>query len=303
MAERDLERGMRTALLGMAVNSALAMVKIVTGVVGHSYAMIADGIESLTDSLTSAIVWGGLKVSGNPPDEEHPYGHGKAESLAAAVVAVALIAAALLIAVQSVREILTPHTAPRAFVLLVLGVVIIGKEILFRRVIRVSRALQSTALRSDAWHHRSDAITSAAVFVGISVALIGGEGYESADDWAALLACAIIGYNGFTLLRVALHEIMDGAVSEEQQEDIRSLAAEVEGVTSIDKCRVRKSGTELFMDIHVRVDGRMSVHASHALAHRVKDTLLESGMGIVDVVVHIEPEGGRSPRRDPGRAT
>ena len=201
---RSVQKGLMAAGVGMAVNIVLAIVKIVTGIVGNSYALIADGIESTTDIVSSLVVWTGLKISSLPADEDHPYGHGKAESIAGMVVALALLAAAVFIAIQSVREIITPHHAPAWFTLLVLALVIGTKETLYRFVFKVGDELTSTAVKGDAWHHRSDAITSAAAFIGISIALIGGKGYESADDWAALLACAVILFNGYRIFRAAL---------------------------------------------------------------------------------------------------
>jgi cation diffusion facilitator family transporter len=275
--------------IGMAVNVLLAILKIVTGIVGNSYALIADGIESTTDIVSSLVVWTGLKISSLPPDEDHPYGHGKAESMAGMVVALALLAAAFFIGTQSLREIITPHHSPAWFTLLVLALVIGTKEALYRFVFKVGDELTSTAVKGDAWHHRSDAITSAAAFVGISIALIGGKGYESADDWAALLACAIIVFNGQCIFRSALSEIMDAAVPGQQQNEIRRISSTVPGVIRIEKCRIRKSGLGLFVDIHVEVDGDLTVRRGHEIAHEVSNCLKSSALAVQDVTVHIEP--------------
>jgi cation diffusion facilitator family transporter len=275
--------------IGMAVNFVLAIVKIVTGIVGNSYALIADGIESTTDIVSSLVVWTGLKISSLPADEDHPYGHGKAESIAGMVVALALLAAAVFIAVQSLREIITPHHAPAWFTLLVLALVIATKETLYRFVFKVGAELTSTAVKGDAWHHRSDAITSAAAFIGISIAVIGGKGYESADDWAALLACAVILFNGYRIFRAALNEIMDAAPPDPLQTQIRQLASSVPGVVRIEKCRARKSGLGLFVEIHIEVDGTLSVQRGHEIAHQVSDRLKSSSLSIQHVVAHVEP--------------
>ncbi len=289
----DLASGFRASLVSVIANPLLALGKIVAGVLGNSYALIADGIESTTDIFSSLVVWKALRVSARPADREHPYGHGKAESIAGLLVAAALMAAALLIAVQSVREIITPHHAPAPFTLVVLVVVVVTKELLYRYVGGAGDALGSTALKSDAWHHRSDAITSAAAFVGIAIALLGGPGYEAADDWAALVACAIISYNGVQLFRPALAEIMDAAVSRETETHVRHIGCAVEGVREIEKCRIRKSGFGLLMDIHVVVDGELSVRDGHVIAHRVKDALMTCELPVHDVVVHIEPHRER----------
>ena len=286
---RSVKPGLIAAGIGMVVNIVLAVVKIVAGIVGNSYALIADGIESTTDIVSSFVVWTGLKISSLPPDEDHPYGHGKAESVAGMVVALALLAAAVFIGIQSIREIITPHHAPAWFTLLVLSVVIVTKETLFRFVFKVGAELTSTAVKGDAWHHRSDAITSAAAFIGISIALVGGKGYESADDWAALLACAVILFNGQRIFRAALGEIMDAAVPGPLQQEIRDLSASVPGVVRVEKCRARKSGLGLFVEIHVEVDGDLTVRRGHEIGHAVSNHLKSSALAVQDVVVHVEP--------------
>ncbi len=277
----------------IAINLVLALIKISTGVIGNSYALVADGIESTTDIFSSLIVFGGLRISTRPPDENHPYGHGKAESLAAMVVAIFLIAAAFLIAVQSIKEIRAPQSSPAWYTLVVLGIIIVIKELLYRRMRKVGDSLDSSSLRSDAWHHRSDAITSLAAFMGISIALIGGEGYESADDWAALLACSIIFVNGVRLLRPALNEVMDAAPSDAIEERVVETASSVDGVVAIEKCRIRKSGLGYLMDIHVEVKSDLTIREGHDIGHAVKDRLLASELPVSDVIVHIEPAGDR----------
>lgn len=282
-------RGIRATLMGVVVSAVLGAVKILAGVLGHSYALVADGIESILDIFSSLAVLSGLKFAMTPPSEKFPYGYGKAEPLAALAVAIALGAAATGIAIQSVREILTPHHAPAPFTLLVLVGVVLTKEALYRRLSRTGSDIGSQAVISDAWHHRSDSITSAAAFIGISVALIAGPGFESADDWAALVACVVILTNGYRLLRTALREISDAAPPPMVESAIRSLASSVDGVQGIDKCRIRKSGLVFFVEIHVTVDGDMPVREGHDIAHDVKDVLLDSSLTIQDVAVHIEP--------------
>ncbi len=286
----SVEDGVKISGGAIAINLTLALVKVSTGVIGNSYALIADGIESTTDIFSSLIVIGGLQISARPPDDDHPYGHGKAESLAGLIVALFLLGAALLIAVQSIREIRTPHHAPAWYTLVVLAAIILVKEWLFRRMFTVGDEMESSALKNDAWHHRSDAITSLATFIGISVALIGGEGYETADDWAALVACGIIAFNGIRLLRKAINEVMDAAAPEDIEWQIREVACGVEGVVEIEKCRVRKSGLGYLMDLHVVVDGQISVQQGHIIGHTVKDRLIESPIPVTDAIIHIEPD-------------
>jgi cation diffusion facilitator family transporter len=281
--------GARIALLGLAINVVLASVKILAGVFGHAYVLIADGIESALDVGGSIVIWGGLTVAARPPDATHPYGHGKAEPIAAVVVAVGVVAAALGLAIQSVREIFLPHHAPAPYTLVVLIIAVIVKETLYRYVIRLGRNIGSTAVQSDAWHHRSDAITSVAAFIGISIALIGGERWQSADDWAALFACAVIGANGYRILSPALHEIMDTAPRGPIVNLVRNTAATVPGVIEVEKCLIRKMGLDYYVDLHVGVNGNISVHEGHEIAHRVKSAIQQSDSRIADVLVHIEP--------------
>jgi cation diffusion facilitator family transporter len=281
--------GARVALLGLVINVVLASVKIVAGVVGHAYVLIADGIESALDVGGSIVIWGGLTVAARPPDRTHPYGHGKAEPIAALVVAICVLAAAIGLAIESVREILTPHHGPAPFTLAILVVVIVIKEFLFRYVNRIGRDLESTAVQTDAWHHRSDALTSAAAFIGISVALIGGERWQSADDWAALFACAVIAANGVRLALPAFQEIMDTAPAGKIVGSILAVASSVPGVVEVEKCYARKMGLDYYVDLHVGVDGNISVHEGHEIAHRVKAAIQQSDSRIADVLVHIEP--------------
>jgi cation diffusion facilitator family transporter len=288
-SRENLQTGARVALFGMVVNLIFAAAKIVGGLIGNAYVLIADGIESTLDIAGSLVIWGGLKFAARPPDRTHPYGHGKAEPIAAGVVALGVLAAATGLAIESVREILTPHHGPAPFTLAILVVVIVVKEILFRYVNRVGHNVESTAVQTDAWHHRSDALISAAAFIGISVALIGGEGWRSADDWAALFACAVIAANGYRLLRPAFFEIMDTAPRGKFVRSIREAARSVSGVIEVEKCRARKMGLDYYVDLHVGVDGKISVHEGHEIAHQVKNAIQQSDSRIADVLVHIEP--------------
>ena len=169
---KPVELGLKTSGIAIAINFSLAVIKITTGFFGNSYALIADGIESAADTITSMIVLVGLRISARPPDRTHPYGHGKAESIAAVIVSLTILCAAALIAFQSIREIRSPHHAPAPYTLVVLLLVMLVKELMYRRIHRVGKRIHSNSLKSDAWHHRSDAITSLAAFVGISIALI-----------------------------------------------------------------------------------------------------------------------------------
>lgn len=279
----------RTTVKSMLTNAALAAVKIITGVFGNSYALIADGIESINDIIASGVVLVSLKVSTLPPDENHPYGHGKAEQLGALFSALSLLAAGGTIAWQSIQNLITRHHAPAWFTLPVLLLVIVTKEILSRYAMRKSAETSSAALKGDAWHHRSDAITSGAAFIGITIALIGGPGYEKADDVAALVGCVVIGLNGFKLLRDAIHENMDGAPPAELLDETRRIGEAVPGVFRIEKLRMKKSGLGYFADLHVQVGATLSVEDGHRISHEVKDAIRREMPRVRDVVIHLEP--------------
>ena len=283
------ETSARLVASGILLNLVLGVAKLAGGIWGHSYALIADAAESLLDTLSSLLVWAGFRVAAKPPDADHPYGHGKASALAGLFVASVVFLAAAGISWQSINKIITPHLGPHWLTLPLLAVVVALKEFFARRVLRLDAQYGATALKAEAWHHRSDALTSAAAFIGISIGVIGGQGYEAADDWAALLACTFIAYNGVWIARSALGEIMDTVVPAETEAEIRRLAGAVPGVRYVEKCRVLRSGLSLLVDIHVHVDGSLSVREGHAIAHAVKDALGAAPLAISDVAVHIEP--------------
>jgi cation diffusion facilitator family transporter len=288
------QKAIRTTWYSMGSNALLAIIKWVAGYFGHSYALIADAIESTTDFFSSFLVLLGLKYASRPADKNHPYGHGKAEPLITFIVVGFLITSALVIAHESIQNIKTPHEGPKPFTLIVLGAIIIWKEISYQLVLRKSRETKSTLLKADAWHHRSDAITSVTAFLGITVALVMGKGYESADDWAALAASAFILYNCYRIFRPALGEIMDEHTYDEMIEQIRSVAIQVPGVTDTEKCIVRKVGMRYFIDLHIEVDGDISVRQGHDIAHALKAKLMEELPEVADVLMHVEPSEMKS---------
>ncbi len=287
--KRRAEKSAALVLRGIVLNLVLAIVKFSGGILGGTYALIADGVESLLDVFSSALVWAGFRVASRPPDDDHPYGHGKAEPLAAMAVGLVIFAAAVWIAVHAVHEIVTPHRSPHWATLPLLAGIVAVKWWFSRRMARAGEAEGSTGLGAEAWHHYSDAITSAAAFVGIAIAVVMGDGYEAADDWAALIACGVIVFNGVTIFSRSLGDVMDTAVPVAFENEVRAVAGAVAGVSGIDKCRVRKSGLSHLVDIHVEVNPRLSVYEGHEIAHAVKDALLHSALRISDVSVHIEP--------------
>lgn len=283
-----VRRGVRFARLGLIVNAVLVAIKITAGLLGNSYALVADGVESATDVFASLIVWRGISISGRSADEQFHFGYGKAETIAAAIVSMMLLAAAAGIAVQAFREILNPHEGPAAFTLVVLVGVIAIKETLFRRVRLVGDEVGSRALETDAWHHRSDALTSAAAFIGISLALIGGPSWAPADDWAALFASGIIAFNGTRLLRPAVADLMDRAPPPDVLERIRRLANGVDGVLAIEKVQARRAGMGYLVAIHVQARPDLTLREAHNLGGRVRSAI-RTDPQLLDAFVHMEP--------------
>jgi cation diffusion facilitator family transporter len=284
------QKAIRTIYISIFSNTLLALVKGIAGIVGNSYALIADAIESTTDIFSSFLVLFGLKYSTKPADENHPYGHGKAEPLITFAVVGFLLISATIIFIESIHNIQKPHSTPHPFTLYVLGAIILFKEISYRYVLKKSKETNSSSLKADAWHHRSDAVTSLMAFIGISVALYFGKGFETADDWAALLASLFIVYNAYLIFRPALGEIMDEHLHDELIADIRKSAATVKGVIDTEKCFVRKMGMVYIVDLHVIVNGKLSVVEGHEIAHSVKNQLLLDLPDLSDILVHIEPD-------------
>jgi cation diffusion facilitator family transporter len=283
-------KGARLVVRGMALNAVLAFIKIGGGMLGHAYALVADGVESLSDIAISILLWAGFRWAARPPDRDHPYGHGKAEAVAGLFTAVVVLTAGVSIGWHAIQEIRNPQRVPQWWTLLILAGVVAAKVVFSRRLNAVGRDTESTALGAESWHHLSDALTSAAAFIGISVAVVGGAAYAAADGWAALVASGVIVFNGIKIFRRALNEVMDIAVPDKMENDVRTLAARVPGVASLDKCRVRKSGLSYLVDIQIRVAENLTVREGHSIAHAVKDTLLSSRLRVSDVTVHVEPE-------------
>lgn len=283
------DKGLRTTALGLIVSAILAVVKGVGGLLGNSYALIADAIESSADIFTSAMMWIGLRWSQRPADEEHPYGHGKGEALITLGIACVLVLAAILIAVKSIQNIITPHKVPAPYTLVILIVVIVTKELLYRIVLKTGREIGSGAIEADAFHHRSDAITSVAAFIGISIGLIGGPGYEVADDYAAMFASLIIVINAVRIARPAIGELLDEELDPVLNQSVRALAAGVAKVAHVERCRIRKMGPFKIADLHIWVDKNLTVEEGHRISHQVKDVIQKEHPLFSDVMIHIEP--------------
>jgi cation diffusion facilitator family transporter len=282
-------KGARLVVRGMALNAILGAIKISGGIFGSAYALVADGVESLCDIAVSILIWAGFNWAARPPDANHPYGHGKAEAVSGLLTAVVVLGASFGVGWHAVLEIQNPQQLPHWWTLLILAGVVATKVGFSRRLDAASRDTESTALGAEAWHHLSDAITSAAAFVGIAIAVVGGPKYAAADGWAALIASAVIAFNGAKIFQKALNEVMDIAVPAKLENEVRAIAARVPGVANLDKCRVRKSGLSYLVDIQIRVPGELNVREGHGIAHAVKDTLLASRLRVSDVTVHVEP--------------
>ncbi|RRJ90418.1 cation diffusion facilitator family transporter [Flavobacterium macacae] len=283
------QKAIKATYFSIFGNAALALIKWFAGYFGNSYALIADAIESTSDIFASFLVLFGIKYASRPADENHPYGHGRAEPLITFLVVGFLITSATVIAYESIENIQTPHKLPKPWTLIVLGGIIIWKEISYRLVMKRSRETKSSSLAADAWHHRSDAITSVAAFIGITIALTFGEGYEAADDWAALFASGFILFNCYKIFRPALGEIMDEHLYDDLTLEIRKSSVKVEGIIDTEKCFIRKAGMKYHLELHAIVDGNISVKEGHLLAHNLEDFLRIEIPELGHILIHIEP--------------
>jgi len=284
------QKAIKATYFSIIGNACLAIIKGLGGFFGNSYALIADAIESTADILASFLVLFGLKYTNRPADKNHPYGHGRAEPLITFIIVGFLITSATIIAYESFHNIFTPHALPKFWTLFILAPIIIWKEISFQLVMKTAKVTNSSSLKADAWHHRSDAITSITAFIGVSIALYFGPGYESADDWAALFASAFILYNCYHIFRPALGEIMDEHLYDDLIDEIRTVSKTVHGVIDTEKCFIRKSGMKYHVDLHAIVDGNINVREGHDIAHLLKDTLREKIPNLGHVLIHVEPD-------------
>lgn len=287
--ESTIKKGFRSTIIGIIVSAMLAVIKAVGGILGNSYALLADAIESTTDIFTSGMLLLGLYWSSRPADKDHPYGHGKAEALTSLGISLALVIAAVIIGIKSVENIMTPHKMPETYTLFILIIVILTKEALFRFVLKTGKELNNNAVKADAIHHRSDVITSAAAFIGISIGIIGGPGYEVADDYAALFASVIILVNAYVIARPAIGELLDEDLDPKLNKTITALAESVDGVVRVEKCFIRKMGVSNIADLHIWVNKDLSVERGHSIAHSVKRKIQEHHPQFAEVMIHVEP--------------
>ncbi len=284
----------RATLLGLGASVLLALGKLAAGIFGHSTALVADAIESFADTASSLIVLQGQRIAERPPDEDHPYGHGKAEAVSAVVVCVMLVVAAVLIVIEATGQMFRPHEPPEVWTLAVLIGVIVIKEGLFRVVAKVALETRSTAGHADAWHHRADAITSVAALIGVTIAIWGPGWFGSprlviADEVAALCASGVIVYTAMRLLHGPLHELLDAAPPD-FIERVRAAAATVEGVRHVEKVFARKGGAQYHVDMHVHVDPGLTIREAHIISGKVRSHLRGTIAEVRDVLVHVEPD-------------
>lgn len=289
----------RASIVSLVANMALSGIKVLVGIIGNSYALIADGIESLADCISSMVVWNGLRIGSKEPDADHPYGHGKAEAIATLIAGIGLLVSGILIAIQAVNEILSFHEPPDFFTVPALMSIIALKELLFRYLRRQASNHDSAALMAEAIHHRSDALTSLCVLVGISISVFAGSVFAFADDVAALLVTILIFRNGLVIMRPSIEELMDRPVGGERCSQIRQCILETPGVYAVETLWIRRSGRRFHVEVHLEVDPEITVREGHSVAHLVKNRIMQMpGVSIEHVHTHVEPADLSPPSQD-----
>ena len=279
----------RAALLGLLINLLLGVIKLIGGILGHSFALISDAVNSFGDVLVSLVVVIALRIAQRPPDDEHPYGHSRAEAIVGANVALLVVMSALFVGWEAIHRVSTEHVMPPIWTLWIAAANVLIKEGLYRYKVRIGRQTESSALIANAWDHRLDAFCSLTVFVGLSFVRWGGPQWLVADEIAALVIVAAIVATGIRLFRKSASELMDPQADAGYVDRVRESAASVAGVLAVEKLWLRKSGLEYFADIHIEVDPNMTVAEGHRIGHLVKDRLLEEFGTLRDVLVHLEP--------------
>ncbi|MBM4222722.1 MAG: cation transporter [Gammaproteobacteria bacterium] len=279
----------KTIRWSMLTNAVLAIIKIAGGYYGHSHALIADGLESTTDVFSSLVLLIAMHFACKKPDKKYPYGYGKLESFSSALSVIFLFICGLSICISSLQNLQTPHQSPDILTVYILCGILIWKELCFRFVLYSAEKTHSVALSIEAWHHRSDAVTSLAALVGVSCAIFLGPGFEQADEWAALFAAGVIFYNAYHLIQPVWYELVDGNTYPELEQQIRESAIHCEGVLGIEKCYIRKSGMHYHVELHVQVNPEISVDIGHRIGHAVKRAIILECPRIQTVIPHVEP--------------
>ena len=292
MTEKRQHAIQNVTLFSLLSNIILTIITWIAGVLGNSNAIIANAIESTNDIIASSVVFIGLKYSQKPASEDYPYGRGRIEPIITFIVVLIMILSAVFIVHEAINNINTSHALPKKWTLFFVAAFLLWKEFCYRLVFKKSAQLNSSALLAEAWHHRSDALTSVATFVGISLALLLGEEYAFLDDVAAIVASGFIVFNAFKIFRPAWGEIMDKNSHEEFKLMIYEDAKLIPDIIQIEKCHVRKVGIYYYIDMHLEVDGKMPVRRGHEISHEFKDLLMDKHHEIGDVLIHIEPAIG-----------
>ena len=284
------DKAMRnTSLVGAIVNLALTIAKVFFGIIGHSHALIADGVHSLADLSTDLMVWFAAKYSNQPADKEHPYGHARIETAFTVGLGVVLIATAIGIVIDSAQRLLNPETLlqPTPIVLLVAFISILANEGLYHYTVRVAREFNSNLLKANAWHHRSDAISSVVVLVGVAGSLLG---FPYLDAFAAVGVALMIGKIGWDQAWTSIRELVDTGMEPKTAVALERIIENVEGVAGVHMLRSRRMGGSYLIDVHIEVGGYLSVSEGHIISEYVRLKLIDSDEDIRNALVHIDPE-------------
>ena len=288
-----MQIGQRVALAGMVVSAALAVIKILTGLAGHSTAVVADGLESAGDVLASGFVLFGLTMAAVPADENHPYGHGRIETLTGLVIGLVLVGGGALISWSSIRRIGMPREPLAAYVIAPLVLSLAAKTGLAAMKFRYGKRLNSDALRADAWNDAMDSVSATAALIAVALTLTGDARFAEADRYGGFVVGMIVIAAGLRVSRETAMQLMDTMPSEALIAEIRAGAMSVPGVAGVEKCYARKTGLKYHVDLHLEVDPEMTVRTSHLLGHQVQLRITERLDWVADVLVHVEPAGPR----------
>jgi cation diffusion facilitator family transporter len=284
-----MQTGQRVAVTGMLVSAALAAMKIVAGMSGHSTAVVADGLESASDVIASGFVLFGLTLAAKPADENHPYGHGRVETLTGLLIGVVLLAGGAAISWSSISRVGQPHEHLASFVIWPLVISLAAKTGLATLKFRYGRKLGSEALIADAWNDAMDTISAIAALAAVGLTLSDSVRFAEADRYGGFVVGLIVVSAGIRVVRETTMQLIDTMPDAQLIHQIREAAAAVEGVRGVEKCFARKTGFKYHVDLHLEVDPDMTVRRSHQLAHEVQLHIREHLAWVADVLVHVEP--------------
>ncbi len=290
--------GKRGAWVGIIGNVFLSFIKILAGILGKSYSLVSDGLHSLSDITSSLAVLFGMIVAAKPKDKRHPYGHGKAESITSLTMAVMLIIFGLMLGYKVIFSYFRSaiFIEPASYTLWIAVFSVVAKETMYRYKICLGKRIKSTSLIADAWHHRSDAFSSAVVVIALVLTIYGGERWAFMDRLGALIVSVMILYIGIKIYLRASSELMDESVDLEIKREVKKLASTIKEVKYIETLLVRKAGLDFLVDIHIEVDANLNVLESHGIAKLVKSKILQEMPRVKSVLVHVEPyeaKGGK----------